>query len=157
MSGYIVSRSPCLYTQNDASCSFRKWTDQRSTRAVICVEPLGHRPHSKFPIAASCVACLDFDTEAISAEPSSNSLPLATLTWISISIPEFRADDRSSWNINADGVWLLCLQRASVWELTSLGRSLNVSCRNSELRSPCWGDSELPGIFAAALPWACAV
>jgi hypothetical protein len=128
-----------------------------SPRGAIFVEPLRYRPHREFPIAASCVASLDFDTERISAKPSTNSLPLAALPWISIPVPEFRAYDHSSWNVDADGIWLLCLQRASVWELASLGRGLNVSCRDTKLCSPCRGDSELPGVFAAALPWPCTV
>jgi hypothetical protein len=82
------------------------------------------------------VASLDFDTEIISAEPSTNSLPLATLTWIGIPVPEFRADDHSSWDVDANWIWLLCLYGASIWELTGLDRSVNVSRRNSKLCSP---------------------
>ena len=109
---------------------------RRSVRDTILVEPLGHRPHRELPVAASCMACLNFDTEEVFAEPSTHSLPLTALAWIKIIVPESRTNDHSAWYVESDRVWLLCLQCASVVKLTSLGRGLNISGRDSKLCGP---------------------
>jgi hypothetical protein len=104
-----------------------------SLRNAVVIEILRHRPHRELPITASCMASFDLDAEVVSPEPATYTLPLPTLVRIGVPVLQPRADDHSSWEIVTDRIWLLCLQRASVWQLAGLARGLELCSSNSKV------------------------